>query len=120
MNLLSPTFLAWLLPATYLIHLLEEHLGGEGFPVWLSRFMNANLSAADFLLINGIIHSFGGLSGAASLVEAPTGWVTDCFQGQRMHECTYTRLCKPLTASPPGPAAAPPAWGGWCGVAAGC
>lgn len=59
MNLLSPTFLAWLLPATYLIHLLEEYFGGEGFPVWLSRFMNANLSAADFLLINGIIHSFG-------------------------------------------------------------
>ncbi|MCB0581124.1 MAG: HXXEE domain-containing protein [Phaeodactylibacter sp.] len=54
MNLPYPTLLAWLLPGTYLVHLLEEYFGGEGFPVWLSRFMNADLSAADFLLINGI------------------------------------------------------------------
>ncbi|MCB0592547.1 MAG: HXXEE domain-containing protein [Lewinellaceae bacterium] len=54
MKPLSPTLLAWLLPATYLIHLLEEYYAGGGFPAWLSAFMNADLSTNDFLIINGI------------------------------------------------------------------
>ncbi len=49
-----PTLLAWLLPATYAIHLLEEYFAGVGFPAWLSGFLNANLSTSDFLIINGI------------------------------------------------------------------
>ncbi|MCO6479159.1 MAG: HXXEE domain-containing protein [Phaeodactylibacter sp.] len=49
-----PTLLAWLLPAAYAIHLLEEYFAGVGFPVWLSAFLNADLSTSDFLIINGI------------------------------------------------------------------
>ena len=49
---LSLTLLAWLLPATYFIHLLEEYFAGEGFPAWLSGFMGARLSVTDFLIIN--------------------------------------------------------------------
>lgn len=45
-------YLAWALPALYAIHLLEEYFAGERFPVWFSRVLNANLSDADFILIN--------------------------------------------------------------------
>ena len=54
MKTLPLNLLAGLLPAAYLIHLLEEYFAGEGFPVWLSGFMNADLSTTDFLIINGI------------------------------------------------------------------
>ncbi len=54
MKTLSPTLFAGLLPAAYLIHLLEEYFAGPGFPAWLSGFLNVDLSAADFLIINGI------------------------------------------------------------------
>ncbi|TNE54881.1 MAG: HXXEE domain-containing protein [Bacteroidetes bacterium] len=46
--------LVWLLPLFYLAHLLEEYLAGEGFPVWFSRVLGADLSEADFILINSI------------------------------------------------------------------
>lgn len=52
MKPLSPTLLAWLLPASYAVHLLEEYFGG--FPAWMSAFLNIDLSVTDFLVINGI------------------------------------------------------------------
>jgi hypothetical protein len=43
-----------LLPFAYLLHLGEEWWGGEGFPVWASRFIGRSLTDERFLLINGI------------------------------------------------------------------
>ena len=42
----------WLFPLTYLIHIAEEHWGGEGFPAWVARFGGVAHSPADFLAMN--------------------------------------------------------------------
>ena len=47
-------FLVWLLPSTYAVHILEEYFGGEGLPMWLSDFINADISNLDFILINSV------------------------------------------------------------------
>ena len=46
--------IAWSLPLLYLVHALEEFYVGERFPVWFSRVLHADLSDADFILINTI------------------------------------------------------------------
>ena len=58
------SLLSWLLPVTYLIHIVEEHWGGEGYPAYLMRSRGVHLSPARFwvaqifgvvLMITGII-----------------------------------------------------------------
>jgi len=48
----SPNQIAWLLPATILVHQLEEYFGQ--FPIWYSNLLNAQLSNQDFIIINGV------------------------------------------------------------------
>ena len=55
MNRLKPKHIAWFLPAAYLLHLIEEYFGGEGFYSWFSSLLNVDLSSLDFIVIN----SFG-------------------------------------------------------------
>jgi hypothetical protein len=45
-------YIALLLPAAYLIHLVEEYYGGKGLPLWISEYLAAEVSNADFLNIN--------------------------------------------------------------------
>lgn len=45
-------FYVWLLPVTYSIHIVEEYFCGQGLPVWLSEFINADISDFDFIIIN--------------------------------------------------------------------
>ena len=47
-------FLVWLLPSTYAVHILEEYFVGKGLPMWLSDFINADISNLDFILINSV------------------------------------------------------------------
>lgn len=49
---LSDGSLAWLFPATYAVHIAEEHFGG--FPGWFSRTFDANLTVAGFIAINTV------------------------------------------------------------------
>ncbi len=58
--------LSWLLPITYLIHVVEEYWGGEGYPAYLLRIRGVHLSPTRFwvaqiigtvLMITGIILS---------------------------------------------------------------
>ena len=44
----------WLFPATYLIHILEEWRGGEGFTAWMARVAGVELSAGEFLCWNAV------------------------------------------------------------------
>lgn len=46
--------MAWVLPAAYLVHLLEEYFTGVTLPVWLNTHLDADLSNSDFLTVNGI------------------------------------------------------------------
>jgi Protein of unknown function with HXXEE motif len=43
---------SWLLPLSYLIHVLEEYYIGSGFPSWFSTMFNAGLSEREFIVIN--------------------------------------------------------------------
>ena len=42
---------AWLFPASYLVHILEEYWGG--FPAWIARFWGVESSLNNFLSWNG-------------------------------------------------------------------
>lgn len=44
--------IAWFLPATILVHQLEEYFGQ--FPLWYSNLLNAELSNQDFIVINAV------------------------------------------------------------------
>lgn len=48
---------AWFLPIAYSVHLLEEYYAGATLPVWLNTHLGADLSATDFLWINGVAMS---------------------------------------------------------------
>lgn len=48
----SANQIAWFLPATILIHQLEEYFGQ--FPLWYSTLLNAQLSNQDFIVINAV------------------------------------------------------------------
>lgn len=55
MHKINPKQIVWLLPASYLIHILEEYFSGAGFLVWFSGVFNVDLSNTNFIIIN----SFG-------------------------------------------------------------
>ena len=48
------TWLLWLFPLTFLIHIAEEYWGGGGFSAYLARARGVNLSPTKFLVMNGI------------------------------------------------------------------
>lgn len=50
----STTLWSWLFPITYLLHIAEEHWGGEGYSAYLLRLRGIHLSAPRFLLVQTI------------------------------------------------------------------
>lgn len=42
------------IPASYLVHIVEEYWCGEQFFIWLNHFAGARMTAKSFLLLNGI------------------------------------------------------------------
>ncbi len=44
-----------LLPTAYLLHLLEEWFGGEGFASWTMRALGAPVSPTRFIVLNSIV-----------------------------------------------------------------
>lgn len=57
---------AWLLPASYAAHVVEEWRGGEGFPAWFSRVTGAELSVEKFLALN--VAALAGMTLGVALV----------------------------------------------------
>lgn len=51
-NFDKPASWAWLLPATYLVHIAEEYWCGVGFPAWVTSFGYAKLTPELFLRLN--------------------------------------------------------------------
>lgn len=49
-----PGRLLALFPLTYALHVVEEAMAGETFPVWFSRVAGATLSRGDFFVINAV------------------------------------------------------------------
>jgi hypothetical protein len=45
---------AWLFPATYVVHILEEYFCGEGFYRWVARVVGFEMPPTRFLLMNGV------------------------------------------------------------------
>ncbi len=50
----STSFWPWLFPITYVVHVAEEYLGGEGYSAYLLRLRDIHLSPAKFLLAQGV------------------------------------------------------------------
>src|SRR3989442_14071860 len=44
--------LLWLFPPAYAVHVVEELVAGEGFPVWVARIVGSPLPLRGFLLLN--------------------------------------------------------------------
>ncbi len=43
---------AWLFPATYLVHAMEEYWGGEGFYRWMAKIFGWGMTPREFVNIN--------------------------------------------------------------------
>jgi hypothetical protein len=50
----STTLWSWLFPITYLLHIVEEYWGGEGYSAYLLRLRGVQLSPTRFLLVQVI------------------------------------------------------------------
>lgn len=50
----SITLWSWLFPITYLVHIVEEYWGGEGYSNYLLRVRGVQLSPTRFLLVQSI------------------------------------------------------------------
>ncbi len=48
------SFLLWVFPLTYLIHIAEEYWGGEGYPAYILRLRGVHLSTARFLVAQSV------------------------------------------------------------------
>jgi hypothetical protein len=42
----------WLFPATYVVHLVEEYVAGDGFCAWAERALGITISVREFLVWN--------------------------------------------------------------------
>ena len=58
----------WLFPATMVVHVAEEALAGETFPVWISRVAGVDLALPEFLIFNGV--AFGAVVAGAFLARS--------------------------------------------------
>jgi Protein of unknown function with HXXEE motif len=45
---------SWLFPLTYIIHIVEEFYGGEGYPAYLKRLRGVEMAPTKFLVGQGI------------------------------------------------------------------
>src|SRR6266480_4767138 len=45
---------SWLFPLSYLIHIAEEHWGGEGYPAYILRLRGVHMSTARFLAAQSV------------------------------------------------------------------
>jgi uncharacterized membrane protein HdeD (DUF308 family) len=50
----STTLWSWLFPITYLLHIVEEYWGGEGYSAYLMRMRGIQLSPGWFLVVQAI------------------------------------------------------------------
>ena len=50
----ATNFWLWVFPITYLIHIAEEHWGGEGYPAYILRLRGVHMSTARFLVAQGV------------------------------------------------------------------
>jgi hypothetical protein len=66
---------AWplLFPLTYLVHIVEEYLGG--FPAWSSRYLGFRMSVPAFLAINEFAWLGMACAAIAATVAAPARWL---------------------------------------------
>ncbi|MEP6743591.1 MAG: HXXEE domain-containing protein, partial [bacterium] len=56
-------FWSWLIPVTYLIHIVEEYWGGEGYSAYILRVRGVHFSSARFLVVQclGAMMMAGGV-----------------------------------------------------------
>ena len=68
-----------LLPASYLLHLVEEWFGGEGFAAWTERALGQPVSTTRFLILNAVVWpSFAALT-LAAIKRPAVAWFLTSF-----------------------------------------
>lgn len=69
----------WLFPITYLAHIAEEYWAGEGFPAWVSRIADVELTPNRFLGLNGIAWVLMCVGSLLVLKSASMRWLSVTF-----------------------------------------
>ena len=64
-----------LLPASFLLHLVEEWWAGEGFSAWTARVFDPPIGSERFLLINGIAWPIFALATIAGILRPKLAWL---------------------------------------------
>ena len=68
-----------LLPASYLLHLVEEWFGGVGFAAWTERALGQPVSTTRFLILNAVVWpSFAALT-LAAIKRPAVAWFLTSF-----------------------------------------
>lgn len=78
-NFDKPARWAWLLPATFLVHIAEEYWCGIGFPAWVSRVGFAKLTPELFLSLNAAAWLLMAFAVALAIFIQPLRWLIVSF-----------------------------------------
>jgi hypothetical protein len=68
-----------LLPASYLLHLVEEWFGGEGFAVWTRRALGQPVSTTRFLILNAVVWPLFTALTLAAIKKPAVSWFLTSF-----------------------------------------
>ncbi len=68
-----------MLPIAYLLHLLEEWFGGEGFASWTARALGAPVSPTRFIVLNGIVWPLFAILTVLAMRRPKLAWFLTTF-----------------------------------------
>lgn len=68
-----------MLPIAYLLHLVEEWFGGEGFASWTTRALNAPVSPTRFIVLNSIVWPLFALLTVLAMRRPGAAWFLMMF-----------------------------------------
>ena len=69
----------WLYPASYLLHIIEELWGGDGFVAWFSKAFSRGLTDRSFLTLNCLALALLTAGIILILKGAPLRWLLPSF-----------------------------------------
>jgi uncharacterized protein with HXXEE motif len=68
-----------LLPLSYLLHLVEEWWGGEGFAAWTARAVGSPVSTTRFLILNSFVWPLFAVLTIAAILRPRLAWFPTTF-----------------------------------------
>lgn len=68
-----------MLPTAYLLHLLEEWFGGEGFASWTARALDTPVSPTRFIVLNSIVWPLFAVLTVLAMRRPRAAWFLTTF-----------------------------------------